>query len=71
MIKCEIKDSRIDAEFYGSGEKLFREVIAIMDIFAKKVLDESLNDFIRELYEHDPQEFCVEQAEAQDETDMH
>lgn len=70
MIKCEIKDDRVEIVFRGTAEEVFGELIEIMEKYADQFLHVPLGKFIEMLGETNKR-VMVEKAEAQDETDMH
>lgn len=51
MIKCEIKDDRVEIVFRGTAEEVFGELIEIMEEFADQFLHVSLGKFIEMLGE--------------------
>lgn len=51
MIKCEIKDDRVEIVFRGTAEEVFGELIEIMEEFADQFLHVPLGKFIEMLGE--------------------
>ena len=68
MIKCEVKDDTFIAEFNGEGDQVYKELIVLMDKFAKHYMHTSLDNFIDALHSRTRQIILEQQAEAQDET---
>lgn len=51
MIKCEIKDDRVEIVFRGTAEEVFGELIEIMEKYADQFLHVPLGKFIEMLDE--------------------
>ena len=51
MIKCEIKDDRVEIGFRGTAEEVFEELIEIMEGYADQFLHVPLGKFIEMLGE--------------------
>lgn len=51
MIKCEIKDYRVEIVFRGTAEEVFGELIEIMEKYADQFLHVPLGKFIEMLGE--------------------
>lgn len=51
MIKCEIKDDRVEIVFRGTAEEVFGELIEIMEEYADQFLHVPLGKFIEMLGE--------------------
>nr|DAF52988.1 MAG TPA: hypothetical protein [Phage sp. ctPjm15] len=51
MIKCEIKDDRVEIVFRGTAEEVFGELIEIMEKYADQFLHVPLGKFIEMLGE--------------------
>lgn len=51
MIKCEIEDDRVEIVFSGTAEKVFGELLEIMEEYADQFLHVPLGKFIEMLGE--------------------
>nr|DAY67860.1 MAG TPA: hypothetical protein [Caudoviricetes sp.] len=51
MIKCEIKDDRVEIVFRGTAEEVFGELLEIMEKYADQFLHVPLGKFIEMLGE--------------------
>lgn len=51
MIKCEIKDDRVEIVFRGTAEEVFGELLEIMEEYADQFLHVPLGKFIEMLGE--------------------
>lgn len=51
MIKCEIKDDRVEIGFRGTAEEVFGELLEIMEEYADQFLHVPLGKFIEMLGE--------------------
>lgn len=51
MIKCEIKDDRVEIVFRGTAEEVFGELLEIMEEYADQFLHVPLGKFIKILGE--------------------
>lgn len=51
MIKCEIEDDRVEIVFRGTAEKVFGELLEIMEEYADQFLHVPLGKFIEMLGE--------------------
>lgn len=71
MIKCEIKDDTFIAEFNGEGDQIYKELILLIDKFSKHYMHTSLDNFIDALHQRTRQLTAKQQAEANDETNVH
>lgn len=68
MIKCEIKDDMFIADFDGEQDQVYKELIVLMDKFAKHYMHTSLENFIDALHLISRQIIMEQQSEAQNET---
>lgn len=65
MIKCEIKGDNFIAEFNGDGDQVYKELIVLINKFAKYYMHTSLDNFIDALHLRTRQITTEQQAEAE------
>lgn len=65
MIKCEIKDDRVETVFRGTAEEVFGELIEIMEKYADQFLHVPLGKFIEMLDETNKRVMAKKAADSE------
>lgn len=65
MIKCEIKDDRVEIVFRGTAEEVFGELIEIMKEYADQFLHVPLRKFIEMLGETNKRVMAKKAADSE------
>lgn len=65
MIKCEIKDDRVEIVFRGTAEEVFGELIEIMEEYADQFLHVPLGKFIEMLGETNKRVMAKKAADSE------
>jgi hypothetical protein len=65
MIKCEIKDDRVEIVFRGTAEEVFGELLEIMEEYADQFLHVPLRKFIEMLGETNKRVMAKKAADSE------
>ena len=65
MIKCEIEDDRVEIVFRGTAEKVFGELLEIMEEYADQFLHVPLGKFIEMLGETNKRVMAKKAADSE------